>query len=104
MNKSLLDHLKHLALSILDAGEGPIDVALLSKTLKRQLLQHTGNDSFLPVASERDTSQLHQALRIFGCGRLLANQFDVNPFPAFHKKNDQIEDRAPTGRASGLAP
>eukprot|EP00892_Ulva_mutabilis_P012544 jgi/Ulvmu1/9662/UM054_0094.1 len=63
---SLLDHLKRLALAILDGGEGPIDIALLSKTLKQQNLQHTGNDIFLPVLAEKDTSQLLRALSIFG--------------------------------------
>lgn len=63
---SLLDHLKQLALAILDGGEGPVDIALLSKTLKRQMLQHTGNDTFLPVPTKTDTSQLVQALSIFG--------------------------------------
>jgi len=63
---SLLDHLKHLALAILDSGEGPIDVELLSKTLKRQILQHSGTDAFLPVPTKRDTTQLAQALSLFG--------------------------------------
>ena len=74
---SLLDHFKHLALAILDGGEGPVDVALLSKTLKRQILQHTGNDTFLPVAEVKDTSQLKEALSVFGCGCL-----DLAPAPA----------------------
>lgn len=67
---SLLDHLKRLALAILDAGEGPVDVALLSKTLKRQILDYTGNDSFLPVVAQHDVTQLKQALSLFGCAVL----------------------------------
>lgn len=67
---SLVDHLKRLALAILDGGEGPVDVALLSKTLKRQILEHTGNDSFLPVVAQHDVTQLKQALSVFGCAVL----------------------------------
>jgi hypothetical protein len=63
---TLLEHLKQLLMVMMESGDHPVDTALLSVALKRKALQHSRHDSFLPVKSDKDVSQLLKALALFG--------------------------------------
>lgn len=66
--ESLFEHLSNLVANVLDSADDSLDLATLSKLLKKQTVQEPVTDAILPYRPVQDGSSAKQALALFGCG------------------------------------
>ena len=70
--ESLYEHLSILVASVLDSADDTVDLATLSKLLKKQTVREPATDAILPYRPVQDGSTAKQALDLYGCALALA--------------------------------